>query len=341
MKKSSVITIIILLALAIAAIVVYRNKGKNSTIDKEASDFGLKDTASVDKIFMADKEGKNVLLERRPEGWVVNGKFPARPDAIETLLYTIRMVEVKSPVSKAGRETAIKFMAGKSVKIEIYAKGKKVKQYYVGHPTQDHTGTYMLMSDPETGENFKDPFITHIPGFNGYLTTRYFIEESDWRGRLMINFRPPQIKQIKLDLHEIPDSSFVIDLFSMQRFGLRNGKGQQLPFSEEKLKQYIAYFQNVNCEYVLDKTEHLVDSLAKSGVPFATLTVTDRNNKQNVTQFFHKFPVASKNEQYGVDYKYDPDRLFVRYNEGKDYGVAQYYVFGKMLQTYRYFIPEK
>lgn len=341
MKKSSVITIIILLALAIAAIVVYRNKGKNSTIDKEASDFGLKDTASVDKIFMADKEGKNVLLERRPEGWVVNGKFPARPDAIETLLYTIRMVEVKSPVSKAGRETAIKFMAGKSVKIEIYSKGKKVKQYYVGHPTQDHTGTYMLMSDPETGENFKDPFITHIPGFNGYLTTRYFIEESDWRGRLMINFRPPQIKQIKLDLHEIPDSSFVIDLFSMQRFGLRNGKGQQLQFSEEKLKQYIAYFQNVNCEYVLDKTEHLVDSLAKSGVPFATLTVTDRNNKQNVTQFFHKFPVASKNEQYGVDYKYDPDRLFVRYNEGKDYGVAQYYVFGKMLQTYRYFIPEK
>lgn len=232
-------------------------------------------------------------------------------------------------------------MAGKSVKIEVYAKGKKVKQYYVGHPTQDHTGTYMLMSDPETGENFKDPFITHIPGFNGYLTTRYFVEEADWRGRLMINFRPPQIKQIRLELHEIPDSSFVIDLFSMQRFGLKNGKGQQLQYSEEKLKQYIAYFQNVNCEYVLEKTEHLVDSLSRSGIPFATLTVTDRDNKQNVTQFYHKYPVASKNEQYGVDYKYDPDRLFVKYNGGKDYGVAQYYVFGKMLQTYSYFIPEK
>jgi len=341
MKKNSIITIIILLVLAVAAIFVYKNKGKSSTIDKEASDFGLKDTASVDKIFMADKEGKTVLLERKPEGWVVNGKFPARPDAIETLLYTIRMVEVKSPVSKAGRETAIKFMAGKSVKVEVYAKGKKVKQYYVGHPTQDHTGTYMLMSDPETGENFKDPFITHIPGFNGYLSTRYFVEEADWRGRLMINYRPPQIKQIRLELHEMPDSSFVIDLFSMQRFGLKNGKGQQLQFAEDKLKQYIAYFQNVNCEYVLEKKEHLVDSLSKSGIPFATLTVTDRDNKQGVTQFYHKYPVASKNEQYGVDYKYDPDRLFVRYNGGKDYGVAQYYVFGKMLQTYKYFIPEK
>lgn len=341
MKKSSVITIIILVALAVAAIFVYKNKGRSSTIDKEASDFGLKDTASVDKIFMADKNGQKVLLERKPGGWTVNGKYEARPDAIDMLLYTIRMVEVKSPVSKASREMVIKIMAGKSVKLEVYSKGKKVKQYYIGHPTQDHTGTYMLMTDPETDENYKDPFITHIPGFNGYLSTRYFVEEADWRDRLMINYRPPQIRQIKLDLHEIPDSSFVIDLFSMQRFGLKNGKGQQLPFSEERLKQYIAYFQNVNCEFVLEKTEPLVDSLSKSAVPFATLTVTDRDNGQNVTYFYHKQPIASKNEQYGVDYKYDPDRLYVKFNGGKDYGVAQYYVFGKMLQTYGYFLPQK
>lgn len=341
MKKNSLITIIILVALAIAAIFVYRSKGRTSTIDKEASDFGFKDTAAVDKIFMADKDGQSVLLERQKTGWIVNGKFQVRPDAIDMLLYTIRMVEVKSPVSKTGRETVIKLMAGKSTKVEVYTKGKKVKQYYVGHPTQDHTGTYMLMSDPESGENYPDPFITHIPGFNGYLSTRYFVEESDWRDRLMINYRPPQIKQIKLDLHELPDSSFVIDLFSMQRFGLKDGKGQQVPFSEEKLKQYIAYFQNVNCEYVLDKTTPLLDSLSKSAVPFATLTITDRDNAQNVTQFYHKYPVASKNEQYGVDYKYDPDRLFVKFNNGKDYGMAQYYVFGKMLQTYGYFMPPR
>lgn len=341
MKKNSIITILILIGLAVAAIFVYKNKGKNSTIDKEASDFGLKDTALVDKIFMADKDGESVLLERKASGWMVNDKYPVRPDAIEMLLYTMRMVEVKSPVSKTSRENVIKLMAGKSVKIEVYSKGKKVKQYYVGHPTQDHTGTYMLMTDPETGENYKDPFITHIPGFNGYLSTRYFVEESDWRDRLMINYRPPQIKQIKLELHEIPDSSFVVDLFSMQRFGLKNGRGAQLPFSEEKLKQYIAYFQNVNCEFVLEKGSAIRDSLAKSAIPFATLTVTDRNNAQNVTQFYHKYPIASKNEQYGVDYKFDPDRLYVKFNEGKDYGVAQYYVFGKMLQTYSYFLPDK
>lgn len=340
MKKSTIIILSILVALAGLSIYIYKNKGKTSTINKEASDFKFKDTASIDKIFLADKDGKQILLERKSGGWILNGKYSVRPDILDLLLYTIKSVEVRSPVSKSGRNSVIKIMASKSTKIEIYSKGEKVKQYYVGHPTQDHFGTYMILTDLETGENYEEPFITHIPGFDGFLSTRYNTDEIDWRDRLLINYRPPQIKQIKLDLYEIPDSSFIIDLFSMQRFGLKTKKGS-IQFDEAKMKQYIAYFQNVNCEIVLAKQDHLVDSLSKSAVPFATLTITDRNNENTVCEFFHKQVVAGKNEEYGVNYKYDPDRLFVRYNKGKDYGVAQFYVFGKILQTYLYFLPQK
>jgi len=341
MKKSSIIIITILVVLAGFSIYVYKVKHKMSTIDKEASDFKYKDTAAIDKIFLADKEGKHILIERTAEGWKLDGKFHVRPDVIEMLLYTIRSVEVKSPVSKNGKNSVIKIMAAKSTKIEIYSKGEKVKQYFVGHPTQDHTGTHMILTNLETEENFETPFITHIPGFDGFLTTRYNTEELDWRDRLLINYRPPQIKQIKMDLHEIPDSSFVIDLFSMQRFGLKNNKGSFIPFDESKLKQYIAYFQNVNCEVVLDKQNKLVDSLSTSAMPFATLTIIDRNNQRNICEFYHKQAILSKNEEYGINYKYDPDRLFVKYNNGKDFGVAQFYVFGKILQTYDYFMPRK
>jgi hypothetical protein len=126
----------------------------------------------------------------------------------------------------------------------------------------------------------------------------------------------------------------------MQRFGLKTKKGS-IAFEEDKMKQYIAYFQNVNCEIVLDKKDKIVDSLSKSAIPFATLTITDRNNGNSSCEFFHKQAIAEKNKEYGIDYKYDPDRLFVRYNNGKDYGVAQFYVFGKILQTYQYFLPRK
>ena len=341
MKKSSIIILAILVSLTGLSIYIYKTKNKTSTIDKEASDFKFNDTAAIDKIFLADKEGKQVLVEKTVNGWMLNGKFHVRPDVIELLLYTIKSVEVKSPVSKNGKNTVIKIMSAKSTKIELYSKGKKVKQYFVGHPTQDHTGTYMILTNLETGENYEEPFITHIPGFDGFLSTRYNTDEIDWRDRLLINLRPPQIKQIKMELNEIADSSFVIDLYSMQRFGLKTLKGKQIPFEEDKMKQYIAYFQNVNCEVVLDKKDKLVDSLSTSALPFITLTITDRNNVNSVYQFYHKQPSAAKNAEYAVNYKYDPDRLFVKYNNGKDYGVAQFYVFGKILQTYAYFMPRK
>ncbi|MBA4239458.1 MAG: hypothetical protein C0448_01940 [Sphingobacteriaceae bacterium] len=340
MKKSTIIILTVLIALAGLSIYIYKSKGKTSTIDKEASSFKYKDTASIDKIFLADKDGGQVLVEKKEGRWILNGKHNVRPDVIELLLYTIASVEVRSPVSKNGKNSVIKIMSSKSTKIEIYSKGEKVKQYFVGHPTQDHFGTYMILTNLETGENYEEPFITHIPGFDGFLSTRYNTAEIDWRDRLLINYRPPQIKQIKLELHEMPDSSFIIDLFSMQRFGLKTKKGS-LPYDEASMKQYIAYFQNVNCEFVLDKKDRLVDSLSKSAVPFATLTITDRNEKNNVCEFFHKHVVPGKNEEYGINYKYDPDRLFVKYNDGKEYGVAQFYVFGKILQTYRYFLPQK
>jgi hypothetical protein len=341
MKKSSLLIITILLALSAIAVYFYKHKSGATTLDKEASNFPVKDTASIDKIFMADKEGKSVLLERTKEGWMLDKKYHVRPDAITLLLYTIKMVEVQSPISMASKKNVIKIMSSKSTKIEIYSKGEKIKQYYIGHTTQDHLGTYMLLTNLETRENYTDPFVTHIPGFDGFLTTRYNTDELDWRDRLVMSFRPPQLKQIKLELHEMPDSSFVLDLFSMQRFGLKTRKGSQIPFDEAKLKQYIAYFQNVNCEVVLQKNDHLVDSLGKSAIPFATLTINNRNDQQFVCDFFHKQPIQSKNEQYGVNYKYDPDRLFIRYNNGKDYGVAKFYVFGKILQTYRYFTKGK
>lgn len=341
MKKSSIAIILILSVLAGISIYVYKNKSKSTTLDTEASNFKFKDTANVDKIFLADKDGKALTLERIEGVWMLNNTYKVRPDIMETLLKTIATVEVKSPVSKLGKENVIKVMASKSVKVEIYSKGEKVKQYYVGHTTQDHLGTYMLLTNLETNENYSAPFITHIPGFDGFLNTRFITDEIDWRDRSVINIRPPQIKYIKMELHEIPDSSYIIDLISMQRFTLKTLKGKNLPFQESRIKQFIAYFLNVNCEAALDEKSNLVDSLTKKALPFATITITDRNSKTQSINLFHKEPNASKNAEYGVDYKYDPDRLYIRYNDDKAFGLGQFYVFGKILQTYAYFLPNK
>ncbi len=336
MKRSSLITIIVLLLLIISSVIIFKKKGKSSTLDEDARNFKYKDTAAITKIFMADKNGKQCTLERTSKGWVVNNKFLVRPDAILTLLETIKNVEVKRPVARQAKEGTLKILAYRAIKVEIYAKDKLVKQYYVGHETPDAEGTHMLLTNIDAGENYEDPFVVFIPGFTGFLNTRYIVEEKEWRNLSVINFTPDKLKSISYINHVNPDSSFTINIINTKTFNLLDHKKQALPFSELNMKQYLAYFQNLNCEAIFtSSSKHMVDSLSKTK-PFATFEIIDKENKKHEYFFYFK-PPPENNAEYNVRYKFDPDRLFINFDDKKEWAVIQYYVFGKLFVTTEYF----
>jgi hypothetical protein len=337
MKKSSLIIIITLLALVIGSVLIYKQKGKSGTLSEEGRDFKFQDTASITKIFMADKNGKQCTVERTEKGWMVNNKFMVRPDAILTLLETIKNVEVKRPVARQAKEGTLKVLAYRAIKVEIYVKNKLVKQYYVGHETPDGEGTHMLLTDARSGKNYEDPYVVFIPGFTGFLNTRYIVEEKHWRDLSVINFTPDRMKSIAYKNYEKPDSSFQITVLNTKTFKLNNAAGSELTFDELQMKQYLSYFQNLNAEAIFTTTDKAVaDSLSK-GNPFASFTVTDKENKTHDFHFYYKFPPSYKNAEYGVKYKYDPDRLYVNFDGKKEWAVIQYYVFGKLFTTTEYF----
>ena len=160
-KNKSVLVVFVLLALVAAGLWYFES---NKSIKGELKDFAVADTSRIDKIFLADKEGRTVnLLKWASSRWRVNGKFLAREDGIRNLLETIKNVEVRSPVGKNLYNNTMKLMASKSVKIEIYSKDENIKTYYVGHPKMDNLGRCMYL------EGSYVPFITFIPGFNGFL----------------------------------------------------------------------------------------------------------------------------------------------------------------------------
>lgn len=337
-KKSSRILLAVLLILSLSAIFIYKKKGKASTVDQEARNFKLKDTAKITKIFIADKEGDKSTIERTKNGWRVNNKYNCRPDAILNLMEAIRNVEVKMPVNKTARESVIKVMASNALKVEIYEGEELVRQYYVGHETPDNEGSYMLLTDPDSGENYDEPFVCFIPGFVGYLIPRFIAKESEWRDRLLINYTPPQIKKISVKHHESPDSSFTIELTDTKTFTIKDHKNQSLPFDEFKMKQYLAYYQNLSYEgLITGVNKKLQDSLSKAG-PFVSITVNGHNFKTETFNFYHKSSISSSPE-HGILYKYDPDRMFVRFDNDKEWALIQNFVFGKILVNYAYFLP--
>ena len=173
MKKKQSIIITALVVLATLTIYILLNK-KKSTISDKLNDFAVEDTASIDKIFIAEKNGKKALLERTEKGWTVNGKYLARMDGINLLLYTFKRTQLKYPPGEKAKETIIRAIATEGKKVEIYQNGKRTKIWYVGASNPDQMGTFMLLSDPDTDEKYEEPAITYISGFEGFLNTRFF-----------------------------------------------------------------------------------------------------------------------------------------------------------------------
>ena len=339
-NKSSLIVITLLTILCALSFYLYKNKTSGSTVDKEARNFKIEDTASVTRIFMADKNGRSIILERTKNGWVTPGKYPCRTDAINLLLYTMKMLDVKSPVSKNAKPGVIKLMIGRSIKVQAYHNDELIKQYYVGHENMENDATYMILTNLDNMENYEEPFLMCIPGFNGYLSSRYILDEDDWRDRLIINYTPPQLKTIKLDFPGNRDSSFVIHLKSTNSFELQKLNGTALAFDELKMKQYLSYFQNISYEKLLNNVNKKLTDSIQNAIPFLKMSITNVNNETEEFSFVNKHTSAALNQKYGVDYKYDPDRLFIVKKSNKEVSVIQYYVFGKIIQTYGYFLPK-
>ncbi|GIV29451.1 MAG: hypothetical protein KatS3mg028_0517 [Bacteroidia bacterium] len=342
-KKQGIFIAITLLILILVAIWVKKQKGKSSTLNEEAKNFRVEDTASITKIILSDKKGNTTTLERFKEGWKVNNTYNARPDAIQTLLYTIRMVEVKYPVPKSMKAGVLRTMAGFATKVQIYSGKKLIKQYYVGHNTQDYEGTFMLLTNIDEDKNYDEPFICHIPGFTGFLSVRYFVNPEEWRSRLVIDVTPPELNYVEYKNLEKPDSSFKINIINTNTFEVLNGKEQKINADPIKVKQYLAYLQNLNASNFLTHiSKKLVDSIAHIK-PFAILNLSYKNPPHIKSYYFYyKSSTPEINSKYGKDYVYDPDQLYVRFpsketNETET-ALIQYYVFGKIFQNYGYFL---
>ena len=204
MKKATYIYLVIFVILAAVSIFLL-SRNRTGTMTVELKEFAVKDTASITKIFLADKNKNQVLLERTgPGSWTLNKKYKAFKSRVDILLETMHSVEMKNPLSAKAKKAFLKDMLTGSVKVEIYTNGGTTPTltYYVGGTTSDELGTIMLM------DGSSDPIVTWIPGFDGYLSGRYNAEEKGWRARDVYKLAPSGIREVTYDYPENPKESF-------------------------------------------------------------------------------------------------------------------------------------
>jgi hypothetical protein len=274
------------------------------------------------------------LLTKQQNGkWQVNGKYEARADAIKTLLATIYEVTVKAPVGKASFNTIVKQLASTGRKIEIYVGEELIKTYYVGDPTEDNLGTYMMI------ENSSRPFICWIPGFNGYLTPRYFVLEDEWKSKIFSSFKINEINSVKINFFREPQSSFEIKntnrLFSVKRLS-DNSNVDNL--DTLVVAEYLMGFSKLGYSAHLDFiTQGKKDSILRNQ-PLYVLELATTIGKTIKVTTFPKKPAEGTVDINGKSYEYDPDVMYAYFGDDKtDWYTLQFYAMDKVLKPVSYF----
>ena len=318
MKKNNRITIIITALLVVIAGVLIWNNRYISTNRGEESNFQVWDTASVTKIYLADRKERESLLEREPQGWVLNGTYRAHPKQVQYLLTTLYKIRIKMPVSKASHDNIVKQLASQSTKVEIYQNvprinlfnkvklfyhEKRTKVFYVGDATMDSSGTFMLK------EGADKAYIVYIPSFRGFITTRFTANPDDWRDHTVFHENMADIQSVAIEFNEDPEGSFRIDNMGKHQYKLtRLCDNKDLPYDTLKVINFMSSFGDLRFEALFTNSlpQERIDSITSSPyVHHVILTDKEGNTK----------------EMEG----------------GKDFVLIQNYVFDKVLHDVRYF----
>ena len=326
---------------------------RNETIDEAAISFTVYDTASVTKLFFADKSGNQTLLERDGDAWIINGEYPANQDLVNQIMYTINRIHIK-PMSIRKKDNIVTQMASTNTKVEVYQTEPRInlfnkirlfnreirsRVFYVGGVTQDNTGTYVLK---EGGDNV---YIAYLPALNGSISSRFSAKPIDWRSHLIFHSNMSDIASVKVEINNNPDNSFIINEIGRYQYTMTRLSGQPVEFSDNKVLTLLSSFQDVRFESFLNDVEPARrDSIINS--PFQErLTVTTKDGVSRSVTTYSLLPNADMfdyNQELLNDPEYhdrllDVDHKYALLSEGDEFVLIQDFVFEKLLKPAYYY----
>lgn len=349
MKKRNLIIIAAVVVVGIVALIVALHGRKQSTFDQ---DYNIEDIAAVDRLYLADKQGNETLLERQADSsWtvIVEGEaYAANQQMVDLILETLHTMQIRQQVNRNAIPNVIKDISARAVKVEVYARTplirifglqlfeheKLIETYYVGRETQDMMATFMFR------EGDKVPYVIHIPGFRGFLTPRFVAEPLKWRSHTIVDLDVNAIASIDLEIPAAPEESFSVvnngDGFSLIPAAI----GKPVPqFDTVRVAQLLSSFAWLNFDEFAAIVPNTNDSSLHTA-PRAVLHITDTAGQQTEVRTYVKYfnpedrEIMPDSTMYNT---FDLDRLYAIINNS-DTVLIQYYVFDRILQPASYFL---
>ncbi len=335
-SKKTIISIIIVLALATYATYLFVNDGAISNKTPN-SEFAFKETSAIDKIVIRDITNDVATLTKEQDTWMINGKFKAKPESINLILETIKNIKVQSKVPAIAEKSVITDLAAQSKKVDFYENGNLSKTYYIGNATQDNTGTYMLLETPNKGRS-SIPYIIHLPGFNGFLNTRFFGNEGLWKYTGVFTYELANIKSVTIQDVENKKESFSIKQ-SNGNISFLDSDGKSIQsFNSTLVKNYLLNYKNIHYNRIEQFNQAQIDSL-KGLTPHFSVEVIDSDEKTTKLSIY-KMPSNKKgiDPVTGKPYKWDINHALGIINNENEVKRFQYFTLDKIIMPKSFFL---
>lgn len=276
MKKTYFYLFIILTCIVLIILGIKTNSKKSSLrVDKR--NFSIEDTISIDQIILENRNLEKIHLKRNEvrHQWLLNDSIKANQYLVNLLLKTIKEMRIKSPIARAALPNIIKRMAIQHTKVDIIQSDNTTHTIYVGGEPPDQLGTFMMI------EGAIEPYIMHIPGFTGYLSSRFSCKERLWKSKQVFH------QKIKVAGYTFK-SEDTVNLINI---------------SEENLDNLNVIY----CEsYLMNHDQFEIDTI-KNRTPFCTIQTTSIDNTTQILYCIRKKPV---NKQKYIDHTYDRERFY-------------------------------
>ncbi|MCB0516624.1 MAG: DUF4340 domain-containing protein [Chitinophagales bacterium] len=327
---------LLIIALVGLSFYYWNTNRQNSTLSDKSAAIAFPQTDVIQKIVIADDDGKVVLTKEANGSWSVNNRYYVQQAVIDLTLETLRRMRIDYPVSKSAYDYVMELLTQRSKHIAIYTDNMQTpaRSYLMGNATSTLNGTYLMI------EGSNEPYVVTIPGMEGHIDIRFSSLINNWRDRSVFNIAPQNIRSIEMAYPSVPKEGFTLfqygtDSISITPLDKTISTKPASELNKSRAKEFLQQFGNLNLE-AYDNEVSFKDSILHAPY-FCKITLTKTDNTQQIAQLYYK-PInkrsKSQTDHQGNPLKHDIDRYYALINEGRDFVIIQDFTFRNVIIPY-------
>jgi len=322
------IYVITTIMLATIAAIVYWSD-PFSTFSGGERNFAIEHIDEIDRVKLS---GNSKALELVKQGsiWRVQGAFEVRSRAMLVFLDALTNLQAEAPVSNQQLPRIQEHLLEEGVRVQIFNGRKQLKDFRVSRKDFEPT-TYMLMSGATI------PYQVQIPGFASQVASLFQLEQNYWRSPMVFDIKPQEIETVRVRYADEPEAGFHLSATDNGYYTLHRVSGEEIDqVREERIARYLAFFQAVKYEAILDDPQQqLRDSLLQT-TPWVRIQVKTQVGDISTLEVYRKAG-GSGRDAFGQTSTYDLDRAYALLNDSEEVIQIQYFVFDPIFKEIDYF----